>query len=240
MTTMKKQSNNQSADYMDSFRKSAIRNLRSAIRQSGFSLMELMIAMGILVFGLAMVATAFPTAMLETKLSVADTMATMISENAAAICRVKLKHSGINGSAGAALTDHTAQINNPTGEGDLTYPVNTPGSLYGWLVAVRQPIDNVNDYQLVIVPYRKFLPGDPTPIFSPVFTNGSVITSGNKIIGSPVISTLDGTFAYVVDSETGELSSKITPGLAWAVVGAVAGQNSPAIGCYVVRTAVAP
>ncbi|MDY7011685.1 MAG: prepilin-type N-terminal cleavage/methylation domain-containing protein [Planctomycetota bacterium] len=235
--------------------------MKTAFKQSGFSLVELMMSLGILVVGLAMVATAFPTAMMETKFSVEDSMATMISENAAAICRVRLSHITIKDSVSGQVADVSSLISRaeraypvvrgdhtsvpkewveiPSGSGDY-YPL----SLYGWLLAARQPSSNdVNDYQLVIVPYRKFLPGDKPPSFSnPATVNvdgtGEKLTDGSVVsIGSPVISTFDGTFAYVVDS-AGNLSCRMTPGAALAV--GDHGQNSPAIGCYVVRTAAAP
>jgi prepilin-type N-terminal cleavage/methylation domain-containing protein len=230
--------------------------MKTLHNRAGFSLVELMMSLGILVVGLSMVATAFPTAMMANKLSVADTSATMISENAAAICRAKLSHNTING-LGGALSDQTLQINDAAHTGDLTYPVapdttpsthpedwvdiggtDYPSTRYGWLLAARQ-IGSVNDYQLVFIPYRKFLPGDAAPEFSDVVTDGENITgAGNVVsIGAPVICEADGTYAFVVDS-TGKLSGRITPGDALTV--GPDGQNSPAIGCYVVRTAVAP
>lgn len=251
---MKKQSNNQSADYTDS------ESEQSAIKRTGFSLVELMMSLGILVVGLSMVATAFPTAMMATKLSVADTSATMISENAASICRAKLRHSTFSGSVGVTLSDQTLLINDVAHTGDLTYPVAPgvsgahpdgwieipsgsgtwfPPIRYGWLLVARQFGSN-NDYQLVFVPYRKFLPGDAAPAFSDVdthATDGDRIISGNISIGAPVICKADGTYAFVVDSD-GNLSGAITPGEAWTV--GPNGRNSPAIGCYVVRTAVTP
>jgi len=216
-----------------------------------------MMSLGILVVGLSMVATAFPTAMMATKLSVSDTSATMISENAAAVCQAKLRHSEISGSVGATLSDHTTLINDAAHTGDLTYPVThgdhdtnpdgwveipsgsgtwLPSTRYGWLLAARQ-IDSKNDYQLIFVPYRKFLQGDAVPVFSDVTTDGSKVT-GTISIGAPVICKNDGTYAFVVDS-AGNLSRTISVGAALTVVDP-GGKDSPAIGCYVVRTAVAP
>ncbi len=242
---------------------SAIRNPQSAIKQSGFTLMELMMSLGILVVGLSMIATAFPSAMLENKRSVADTSATMVSENAAAICRVRLSHNAIKGSVSGQISNVSWQIIPAERAYPIARPIGVhpkdwveippnsgvyyPSSRYGWLLAARQPSGNdCNDYQLVIVPYRKFLPTDTIPTFTIVMINdlgddtGNQVITGPKSIGSPVISMADGTFAYVVDSD-GNLSGKITYGASGAamIVG-TDGQDSPAIGCYVVRTAVAP
>ncbi len=254
--------------------KSAIHNPQSAIKKTGFTLMELMMSLGILVVGLAMVATAFPSAMLETKLSVADTSATMISENAAAICRVRLSHTTINGFVDGQLRDLStlcppppalpwlpdAERAYPIARGDQTTNLEDwievlvppagpgtywiPSSRYGWLVAARQPADGVNDYQLVIVPYRKFLPTDRLGTefeFVPVTVTDSGTRAAGADIGSPVILTTGasvGAFAFVVDAD-GTLSPTLADGAALAV-NYSGGDNSPAIGCYVVRTSVRP
>lgn len=201
--------------------------------------MELMISLGILGVGLSFVATAFPTGMLENKRSVDNTLSTIIAENAVSVCRVKLSHSAIKGSTSATLSDKTLIINNPADEGDLIYPTGSTDTRYGWLILARQPAADDNDYQLAIVPYRKFLNGDPAPTFSSVTVDGTgkKLSSGNKSIGSPVISGADGTYAFVVNLQ-GDLSGKITAGPAWAV--GADGKNSPAIGCYLVRTTIAP
>jgi len=215
--------------------------MKNTLNKSGFTLMEIMIALGILAVGLALVSTAFPSAMIENKESVEKTMSTLISENALAICRIRLSHTSIKDSVGNALSDENNLDLIPDAE--QIYPIDSD-SRYGWLLAIKQYNDN-NDYLLVIVPYRKLLPDDQPPVFQTVTTDGSKITSGNIYIGSPVISKNDGSYATVVDSE-GNLSVNITSGNAYIVAGRDnsgtirTDVDSPAIGCYVARTNILP
>ena len=213
------------------------------LNKSGFTLMEIMIALGILAVGLALVSTAFPSAMMENKESVEKTMTTLIGENALAICRIRLSHTSIKDSVGNALSDENNLDLIPDAE--QIYPIDSD-SRYGWLLAIKQYDDN-NDYLLVIVPYRKLLPDDQIPCFQQVTTNaeGNKITFGNIFVGSPVISITDGSFAFVTDAQ-GNLSGTISPGNALVVAGKDSngnvrtGADSPAIGCYVARTNVLP
>ena len=237
--------------------------MKSKLNKSGFTLMELMIALGILAVGLALVSTAFPSAMMENKESVEKTMTTIIGENALAICHIRLSHNDIKDIVGTTLTDITDRIplaeraypiaqGEPAGNNDdwIETPAGSgnylPSSRYGWLLVAKQfGGDDDNDYLLVIVPYRKLLPDDQIPCFQQVTTDGNKITSGNIFVGSPVISITDGSFAFVVDAQ-GNLSRNITPGNALVVAGKDSngnvrtGADSPAIGCYVARTNVLP
>ena len=148
--------------------------------QGGFSLVELMIAIGILAIGAAMIASAFPVAMLENQESVEHTIAAVVSENALAICRNKLRHSILNNNVAVQEGEYT----NVTGHisvVEAAYPMprpksdypedwitvkgrDYPSSRYGWMVGARQIRDpdgvRLNDYELSIVVYQKFLPED--------------------------------------------------------------------------------
>jgi len=193
----------------------------NGIRRNGFTLVELMVAIGILAIGAAMVASVFPVAMLENKKSVEHTMGALISENALALCRQKLRHSDLNNAVAVAegkYTDVTeyitpaeaaypmARLESETPAADwpsveaqdwITVEGTTyPSARYGWMVSARQlrnidsptrtvdglfvcPICNeayltrelaikcrdahdvrLNDYELSIIVYRKFLPTD--------------------------------------------------------------------------------
>jgi prepilin-type N-terminal cleavage/methylation domain-containing protein len=135
-----------------------------------FSLVELMMALGILTVGATMIASAFPVAMVENKASIEATTGTIVAENALAICRIRLSHSALNGIVdNSGWTDVSDRID----PGDRAYPTAPgpadenpahwfekggqwyPNSMTGWLVAARQPVENSNSYDLAIVVYRK-------------------------------------------------------------------------------------
>ncbi len=84
--------------------------MRQTHARVGFSLTEVMIALGILAVGLAMVGAAFPAALLENKKSVENTMGALICDNGAAVCLSTLSHgdlmdptTGLSGTAAADL-----------------------------------------------------------------------------------------------------------------------------------------
>lgn len=149
--------------------------------QPGFSLIELMMAIGILAIGAAMVASAFPLAMLENKESVEHTMGAMVAENALAICRNKLRHSLLDKKVEVQV-DRFTNVTNYMTLSEVSYPMprpkgqhpedwvtvggtDYPSARYGWMVGARQMTDaqgtrRLNDYELSIVVYEKFLPKD--------------------------------------------------------------------------------
>jgi len=160
--------------------------------QGGFSLIEMMVAIGILAIGAAMIASAFPVAMLENKESVEHTMAALASENALAICRNKLRHSILNNRVAVEEGQYSDQTEHialaeafflmAPGPTESEYPQTPlgeelydedwitvegrdyPSARYGWMVGARQIRDadgvRLNDYELSIVVYQKFLPTD--------------------------------------------------------------------------------
>ncbi len=89
---------------------------------AGYSLIELMVALGIMAVGAMMIGTLLPSAMIENKESVSDTMGTIISENAIAICRTRLqqKHLADLGLLpGGGFTDVSSSIS----LADRAYPI---------------------------------------------------------------------------------------------------------------------
>ena len=153
--------------------------------QPGFSLIELMIAIGILAIGAAMIASAFPIAMLENKESIEHTMGAVVAENALAICRNRLRHSLLDGKVEATVewqADRFTDVTNYMTLSEVSYPMprpkgqhpedwvtvsgrDYPSARYGWMVGAQQLTDRqgtrrLNDYELSIVVYEKFLPTD--------------------------------------------------------------------------------
>lgn len=136
--------------------------------KGGFSLVELMIAIGILGVGMIMIATAFPAAIMENKESADDTMSTILAENALALIRTNLTHGQVNL---VATANWTRVDNNTTlfNEIDTTYNPFGVESRLAWVAWARHDV-GVNDYLFLIMPYRKFQTGDevlsaPTPVF---------------------------------------------------------------------------
>ena len=262
--------------------------------RAGYSLVELMIALGILGIGVTMIGTAFPSAMMENKESVQDTMATIIAENAAVICPTSLTHAKmlsqvwpwVDAQAGAtvdrftlhdisqwiALADraYPTPVGKPSQQGAYTLQIGSswyrpedwvenpagvyyPASRHGWLVAARHVRPNnwqdtdplPNDYQFVIVPYQKFNRKDRPGLevlFSDVSVIESNITGGSFGVGGPVILADSGAFAYVTNT-AGALTASLGDAgqtLAAKTLTYAGGTESPAIGCYVVRTGLSP
>jgi hypothetical protein len=129
-----------------------------------------------------------------------------------------------------------------------------PAARYGWFVAACQPAgDNVNDYLLIIVPYRKFLPTDRPGAeiqFQSANVAGTPPVVNLPYLNSPVVATMppppawSGTFTFVtgITGVNGSLANTAFPAGAALVVGSsVAGRTvSPAIGCYPVRLGLRP
>jgi len=140
-------------------------------RRAAFSLVELMIALGVLAIGIAMVAGLFPAAIKQTEISYNDAVGTIIAQNGLAMARATLNDFNIDipGNIGDPLQvvvddDNThgtasgrtklpaalrAYRDNP----DLTAPTDK-----GFLVLGRKI--SSNEAQLVIVAYAKKNPSD--------------------------------------------------------------------------------
>lgn len=296
-----------------------IRTRRPTGRSSaGYSLIELMIALGILGTATLLIATAFPAAMMMNKESVHHTMGTIIAENALAICRTRLTHSQLTNPAGFTLDHQFQDITDLIPLAERAYPTPMgkpiedpayaqqvgswwykpedwleipaasgefyPASRYGWLVLARRvlpgwtpgnlpPSPLPNDYQFVILTYRKFnvtdrprpdpsyptgpaavelvisvittdtngdilppLPADGFDVDAPVIVRAGVKPSGEietaveiAYISEPAgtISNADGTPRRIISVEA-------------LTVNYTLGNESPVIGCYVVRTGLSP
>ncbi len=164
--------------------------------RAGFSLIELLISMGIMVVGLVMAGTLFPAAIKQTSRSVDDTIGTIICQNALAVAMAKLTHTDVDTAIDAAAIAATVPVwpnfVNVTWpatplitEAELAYPVpRTPIATYsppitgpapddpladwwpavpnsrptadhGAIVLARQVRPDENDYQLVVISYKK-------------------------------------------------------------------------------------
>ena len=141
----------------------------------GFTLTEVMIAMGVLVVGMGMAAGAFYAGIQNHTTTVDDIMRTLVGENAVAIAKARLRHpnSGIT-----AMLSPLA-----VGPADRKFPVGfDTGHGYLMLAVQRQTgqagQDKPNDHEFLVIPYTT-----PTP------TN--------------VVSTTTVTNALISDTDTG-------------------------------------
>jgi len=169
----------------------------------GFSLVELMIAVGILGVGLIFSLALFTAAVKENASSANSSMGTLICKNALAVARVRLK----NGSIGTAFGPLPA---NELGLGDLTYPIGDNTTTRGCLVLGARIVGGqgspINDYLLVFVAYRK---SDVThSVETRKLTLAKSVPAGDTSfpaegqgtwlqIGSPVIAS-NGQYAWII------------------------------------------
>jgi prepilin-type N-terminal cleavage/methylation domain-containing protein len=126
----------------------------------GFSLVELMIALGILGIGFAMAAALFPAALKQTELSYNDTIGTIIAQNGLAVARAILTGSAVGVDPNVHVIAQDGAIGPPIDPNLRAYHDDpnavTPDK--GFLVLGSQPVGS-DTKLLVIVAYAKKNPG---------------------------------------------------------------------------------
>jgi len=122
---------------------------RSTRASSGFTMVELMFALGLLGITLPMIFSLFAAAVVETKSSFGDVMGDLICENGLVVAKASLTLSDMNNSG--SLTDHSDKL----GDKDTRYPAGSDEpTTWGYAVFARKAGDG-NDYQLIVLSYRK-------------------------------------------------------------------------------------
>ena len=126
----------------------------------GFSLAELLIAIWILGVGLAMVAALFPAGMKANEHSIRNTIGTLICENGQAVAKALLTHPlTIDGDEVDETSLKWCNDIALLAEEYLQYPIKVDSgaddSRQGFVVLARRATAGENDYQLVIVSYRR-------------------------------------------------------------------------------------
>lgn len=137
-------------------------------RAGGYSLVELMAALGILALALPMIGTAILSGMLENQESVDSTMAMIVAENALAVVRTRVSHadlmrpppSGWGSGETASLPPQPIPPGLVSAEELAWQPFELaehPEKSGFWCVVVGQRLTaEKNDYRLIAIPYRKF------------------------------------------------------------------------------------
>jgi prepilin-type N-terminal cleavage/methylation domain-containing protein len=174
--------------------------------RAGFTLTEIMIAMGVLAIGMGMVAGALHAGIQLHVRTIDDIMRQLIGDNALAVVQARVRHSAENGITGAykLLGSKEGDATSYFGPQDMKYPqdITTPPTPYGAAVFMKRR-DSFNDYDIMIVPYT-VTPStptgspsyvNPTPFVGTIekATSGSTITTTASVlkVGSVVIDTRD-------------------------------------------------
>lgn len=131
-------------------------NSRSGNLRRGFSLVEVLIAIGILGVGLGMVMLIFPAAVMENRSSTNNVIGTIMCENALAIAKTRLTsgYSGISSSMTAfPPSDETPAVIHPS---DLQYAMgyDDDDTSRRRVQMFGKQIGGSNDYLLVAVAYQ--------------------------------------------------------------------------------------
>ena len=224
---------------------------------AGFTLIEILLALGILAFALSMVAAVFPVAILQAKQADRTTMDTLIAENALAVIKATARHSTF---ATVGTTMVPVVLQNGGGGlrslhvDDTRYPIGDDESRYGWVALVRQSSPGANDYQFVVIPYEKS-PGVnygakdyPTLVsYSGVSISGTTASfsqQSDMAIGSPLVRADGGGFTFIVgiENNTAILAGNLGSGTVWVLhhTSSTGGGRSPALGCMMFRLSLQP
>ena len=128
-------------------------------RPAAFTLVEVMVALGILAIALPMVAAALLSGMLENQESVENTMSTMLGENALAVLRCRVKHSDLVAAWGADAMGAPLVV--PAGliaEVERVYdpfPEDNKPTPFAYVILGQRLAGGENDYRFVVLLYRK-------------------------------------------------------------------------------------
>lgn len=183
---------------------SAKAGVLSRHKAAGFSLVEVLISIGLLGVGLAMSAALFPAGMIANENAHDQVIGTIVCRNGLALVKARL-----SGFAETELVNQTDQLDDE----ERQYPLNS-GGVERLLVLGRRIVDaTTNDYQLFIISHTGFntdeaealhLTSDPPEVAADTdsldLSDVDELTDNDylNIIGSVVL-TDDGRYAKITD-----------------------------------------
>jgi prepilin-type N-terminal cleavage/methylation domain-containing protein len=206
--------------------------MKNKLRHTGFSLVEVLMAVGILAVGLLLVATMFPAAIYMTTVASERTMAAIVADEAFAKIQI-YDMNGITSTLNDPCNcyDWGDGMKNEITESEFSYPPVDPcggSSQYYWSALYRKTNNNPadNEYQITVFVARKMNP-------SLTYESGSIaagrsggnswpmpieigITTGSQ--DSPTMDIANGDENLVnppvtiVDNETGKLYTVVKRG----------------------------
>lgn len=183
------------------------------LARAGFTLTEIMIAMGVLAIGMGMVAGALHAGIQLHVRTIDDIMRQLIGDNALAIVQARVRHSASNGITAQYQLLGASYF----GAGDLKYPWNTTNvpngqPRYGAAVFMklgRSDAGLSNDYDVLIVPYTvtpQTATSSPGEVNSPpALSDYTVSSDGLSVTGSGVSGMATGTVVF--DNRDGSLAT---------------------------------
>jgi len=213
-------------------------------RRRGFTLAEILIAILILGVGLSMAAAIFPAAMTYNIQWANTVLGNIVCQNGLSIARAKLQH----GDFGVTVSEKPMAA-------DGNYPAGSANDEVGFKIFGRQIEQDKNDYQLVVVAYRKAASSNVVSVksLSPSAieqledgrTRLTFASGADLQVGSPVISKGDGAYARIVavDGAVAALDHSVPSGSLTAGVFVIFESNrtdkgSPAIAVLSTRTSL--
>ena len=187
-----------------------------APQRGGFTLTEIMIAMGVLAVGMGMVAGALHAGIQVHIRTIDDIMRQLIGDNSLAMVQARVRHATTNGIASDKYTWLRTDNNTYFGPDDLKYPWGPGNTPYGAAVLMKRRVIDAttstfaNDYDVIIVPYTIIPDTSGTPgTVSATDMLSSTVAAGTP--GSTV--TVTATYAnvlkvgsVVIDSRSAQVS----------------------------------
>ena len=215
----------------------------SADKRAGFSLTELLVAIGVLGIGMTMVAALFVTGLAQVRLSLGVSESSVVAANGIAVAKMFVTAGDVPGTTLTVIADgsHTTKISADFQKS----PYGDPDTNRGFVILAREC--GAEAYQLVSVAYARTGGGNVTAVaVTTSSTNANQITftsSTNLNVGSPVIVAASGEYARIVSlsGSTATLDHELAIGngaTAYVIVESTGG--SPATGVRVSRTALKP
>jgi len=226
-------------------------------RRAGFSLAEILIAIGILSIGMGLVVTIFPAALGENNKSINDVLGSLIGNNGITVGKSVLTAGDVTSPALIVLADEATT-------GDLAtasqhYPAGGDGKM-GFVLLGRRLFADADTacqaYQLVAVAYRKAGASNSVTaqsVSGTVAVNGDVVeftasaNSGNLRAGSPLIHKATGLYARIKGVNGTQAVLNRQPGSGavsgdWFVIVEAGPPDvpSPAMAVLVTRTGLQP
>jgi len=227
-----------------------------------FSLIELLLALGILAIGLSMAAALFPAAIRLNEQSGQDSIGTIVAENGLAVAQTMLHNSAINQTAGSLVCVVDESMASPPIDRELQhylYDPSAPGAATRGFVVLGRRLDTADPsgpVQLVIVSYNKQSSANIVNALSTTFStttsNGVTVAALGTIapIGSPLIVAADGSWAKIIDRDSSDPSNpnkgtldralSATGGGAFVIVDPNATAKSPATAVVVADVLLNP